>query len=806
MIPGSANPLLLATAAPTGYNIERSLRFNSSDSAYCLRTPSSNGTSYTTWTWSMWVKRSALGSGVLFSAGVNTQDYLIVNFDSNDTIRFLTGENGFTNQNFVNTAAVYRDFSAWYHLLVQADFGNATQADRIKIYVNGERQTISGTIAAQNYAGTTFNRSGIAHNIGRQGNGVAYFNGYLVEIHFIDGQALTPSSFAETNATTGQWVPKAYSGSYGTNGFRLTFSDNSGTTSTTLGKDAAGSNNWTPNNFSVATGAGNDSLVDTPTSYGTDTGAGGEVRGNYCTWNPLNSVATLANGNLDISATSQGGAGTISVAGGDFYCEITPTLLGALGHAGVLNIEKITPAILTTAGGSDGVLYRGDGVIYRDTGSGWGVAQTGLPSYTVNDVIGITYTNSSNTIRFYKNGTAVGSAITMTATVKYTPFVFCWQSSAYTANFGQRPFAYTAPSGFKALCDTNLPAPVVAKPSSVFNAITYTGTGANATIPNVNTIPTTIDFTPDLVWIKGRSGATDHALYDSVRDVQKDLVSNSTAAETTQSTGLTAFGTNTFNIGTLAKLNTSSSTYVGWCWDAGSSTVTNTQGSITSQVRANASAGFSVITFVCPTSGPSYSIGHGLGVEPKFIIAKDRSNGTTSWITYHASATDTVNKYLVLNGTGAVATASNIWGTALPSSTVINLTSNTGIGSGSNAVIYAFAPVAGYSSFGSYTSNTSATDGPFVYTGMRPRWILIRRSDRVSDWVIIDATRIGYNVNNYPLYPNLSNAEGITGLVDILSNGFKIRSNDTNVNDNSFGYNYIWAAFAENPFQYARAR
>ncbi len=306
------------------YQIERSLRFNSADSAYLNRTPASAG-NRKTWTWSGWVKRSAIGSGdyTLFSCcpgGTDNSNYFNL-FFNNNTIRVES------YSVWRITTPLYRDPSAWYHVVATIDTTNATAGNRVKLYINGvEVTTFSTNNNPTLNEDLSVNRAD-AHQIGRRGNTFAglYFDGYLTEVNFVDGQALTPSSFGLNDPETGIWSPKAYTGTYGTNGFYLNFSDNSNTTATTLGKDYSGNgNNWTPNGFSVTAGAGNDSLVDTPTSYGTDTGVGGEVRGNYATLNPLDATLTLVNGNLDWSAPAsvdRGARGTIGVSSGKWYYE-----------------------------------------------------------------------------------------------------------------------------------------------------------------------------------------------------------------------------------------------------------------------------------------------------------------------------------------------------------------------------------------------------------------------------------------------------------------------------------------------------
>jgi hypothetical protein len=322
----------------------------------------------------------------------------------------------------------------------------------------------------------------------------------------------------------------------------------------------------------------------------------------------------------------------------------------------------------------------------------------------------------------------------------------------------------------------------------LFDVKLYTGNGSARSL--------TTGFSPDLVWVKARNDAYGHRLLDTVRGATKPLVSSSTSAEITESDGLTAFNSDGFSLGTDIVYNQSSYSYVAWCWDAGSSTVTNTQGSISSQVRANASAGFSIVTWTNPSTA-NQTIGHGLGVAPAMIIRKYRSNAD-GWAVYHSSLGQA--NALVLNSTGAALADANFWPGTI-NSTVFS-TGNLGyFPDGWTAVAYCFAPVAGYSSFGSYTGNGSA-DGPFVYTGFRPRWIMIKRTDSTSSWAILDATRLGYNVRNDSLYANLADAEANFGLIDILSNGFKLRATFASEN----GGTHIYAAFAEHPFQYARAR
>jgi hypothetical protein len=241
---------------------------------------------------------------------------------------------------------------------------------------------------------------------------------------------------------------------------------------------------------------------------------------------------------------------------------------------------------------------------------------------------------------------------------------------------------------------------------------------------------------------------------------------------------------------------------VAWCWDGGTTTVTNTAGSITSQVRANASAGFSVVTYT--GTGANASVGHGLNVAPSLIIIKSRTQAVArNWAVYHASLGAT--KILELSTTNAAQTV-NFWQDTAPTSSVFTLSSQGDVNASTyNYVAYCFSQVVGYSSMSSYVG-IGSSDGPFVYTGFRPRWIMVKSSSAVADWAISDGLRPGYNVTNNALFANLSDAEYSVGnyQIDVLSNGFKIRG--ITASHNTSSVTYVYAAFAEAPFSYARAR
>jgi hypothetical protein len=334
------------------------------------------------------------------------------------------------------------------------------------------------------------------------------------------------------------------------------------------------------------------------------------------------------------------------------------------------------------------------------------------------------------------------------------------------------------------------------KGSSYFNSVLYTG---NAT---TNAI-TGVGFQPDFVWCKNRPSVLYHGLYDAVRGTgtTKGLSSNSYEAEGANALyiNLTSFNSDGFTLGATVntnQINKSGENHVSWNWLGANTTVSNTSGSITSTVSANTTSGFSIVSYT--GTGANATIGHGLGVAPKMIILKNRTNGAADWRVYHASVGNTV--FLKLNTTGATVTASTAWNNTTPTSSVFSVGTSADVNENTATFIaYCFADVKGFSKFGSYTGNGSS-DGPMIYTGFKPAFILRKRTDSTGDWYIEDNKRNTYNPVDLILEPNLTSAEGTASSmsVDFLSNGFKIRG--TSLDGNASGGTYIYAAFAENPF------
>jgi len=802
-IPGSASPLFLAsTAAAEAYDIPRSIRFNSGDSSYLNRTPSSAGNRQT-WTWSGWVKKSEISNRqYIFTSGITVasdSSYFRLFFQNDDV--FYVGS---YSANYIITDAVFRDPSAWYHIVIALDTSNATAADRCIMYVNGVRQSTSGGSTIPQNAEYGIN-STESHNI----SGDNFFNGYLADIHFIDGQALAASDFGEYDDSN-VWQPIAFAGTYGTNGFHLDFSDTS--SNSALGTDSSGEgNDWSVNNLSVAAGAGNDALRDSPVNGDptNDTGAGGELSGNYATLNPLSlGNATLSNGNLDCSINSGGGkwgaASTIGVTSGKFYIEVK-CVNNVHGNTqiGVGDSEHISKSQATEQVGTEG-----QAVYYRSVDGNKRVVTNGSASdgsygntYTQNDIIGIALNADDQEVTFYKNNTAQnsGTAISIPTTSQAIFLSLSEGGSAgpdFECNFGQRSWAYAAPSNYKALCTANLPEPTIADGSTAFDTVLYTGDG------NSTQTITGLNFAPDLTWQKIRNLAGDHGLTDSVRGVSAGyLKSNSTDLETGSSTnGVSAFTSDGFTA--AGSFNTNNNNWVTWAWDGGSSTVTNTDGSISSQVRANPSAGFSIVSYTGNGTKGS-TIGHGLNAAPDFVLCK-RTDASEGWRVGHVSPGWTTGAYLHVADGFASTANDNWWNNTAPTNSVITLGTYPNTSTGTY-ICYAFTPVEQYSSFGSYLGNGS-TDGPFVYTGFASSFVMIKNASVSGPfWTIFDNKR-----GSGQLYPNEAILESwypgnITDpRVSSTSNGFKV-----NVTQNTFngsGNVMLYAAFAEHPFKTARAR
>ena len=750
------------------YEIDQSIRFNFSDSPSLLRTPGS-ASNRRTWTWSAWVKRCGLGNPggpnsvhQLFGVGAGS----CLRFTPDDNLR-LESPGG---QHTFITSQVFRDTSAWYHVVLAFDSTQSTDTNRRKLYINGSQVT--------SFSSTTFTELGqnaewdinstSEHQIGKS-NLADFFGGYMAEIQLIDGSALAPTAFGETN-DDGVWVPIEYSGSYGTNGYFI-----DGRDSSDLGDDESGNgNDYASSGFTAA-----DQMSDTPTN-------------NHCTYNPLRirGTNTLSDGNLQAAAGSAGAyvTSTFGVSSGKWYWEYTFTgtynfpIVGIMGTA---LYQDAYPSQLTNAV----LYYSSNGNKYIDsTSSSYGA------SYAVSDKIGVALNLDDNEITFFKNNSTQG-AISI-SNREYTPLAGEEGSvnGGIIANFGQSDFEYTPPTGFKALNSANLPEPAIKDGSSAFHTQLYTGDGSSGL--SITNDANAGDFKPDIWWVSPRSRDDNKVFIDIARGVTKRIKANGPDPEDTDSPAQITFETNGFDLDTTdANFNGSGSTYVAWQWKtqggAGSSNTDGSTNTITTSV--NQTNGISINTYT--GTGSNATVGHGLGAVPKMIIIKDRTN-TESWIVYHEAVGNDGNVYLNLtNGKATQAVFQN----TTPTSSVFSLGTTDGANKASGLhVAYCFAEVTGFSRFGKYIGNGS-TDGPFVHCGFRPAWFLLKPFSTDDNWELRDSARDPSNVTDKLLDPNLSNGEFTGGAaMDFVSNGVKLRSSSSG--HNGSGVSFLFAAFAENPF------
>jgi len=766
-----SGPLVSASAAFVAKNsrippfaIEQSLRFDRS--SHLSRTFGSTGNARI-WSLSVWLKRAGgIGDNDrdIFGAytGGNPRIGLVECGAGPSADHFGVDQGGPSSNGTYYANGRRRDPSAWYHLVVSVNYNTPS----VKIWVNG---VLEG--AAQNSlaaADGLINSANVPHMVGGRVDSVSTSNrwdGYMAEFHFLDtdSQLSDPYDFGEFD-DNGVWRPIEYTGSYGDNGFYMKF-DPSATNG--IGHDHSGNgNNFTASGFST-TGTGTDVMSDTPTT-------------NYCTWNPLtirngSGTMSLTEGNLKFGSTASTTYGsilaTIAPTSGKYYCELTfegtkssnynRELFGIVPIANWqtntrVDVHQIPGSLVYESNGTSSLAHQGTGSVANT--QSYGVA------WDENSNIGIAIDFDTPSLTFYVDGSSQGTfPYSMTAGEAYAIFAVDWSNfveiSAFILNAGQRDFAYTPPTGYKALNTRTLAAPDIADGSEYFNTVLYTGDGSTQSITGVG-------FQSDFTWIKGRNNSDNHTLHNSVIGATKYLYSNSTASEVTTANSLTSFDTDGFSLGSAGIVNRLNDTYVAWNWKEG------------------ATPGFDIIN---GTGGTA--VNHNLGVAPDFVIFKYR-DATSDWNVYHKDVTSTSQR-LKLNSTVAVESISASW--------TINST-NFAYGGGSNTWVgYLFAEVESYSKFGSYTGNVS-TDGPFVYCGFRPSFLLFKRSSAAEDWVITDSVRRTYNQMNGGLRPNGSYIEFSSDDVafDFTANGFKIRAAD--VKTNGSGSTYIFMALAENPF------
>ena len=560
-------------------------------------------------------------------------------------------------------------------------------------------------------------------------------------------------------------------------------------------------------------GRNNDVLRDVPVNgdASDDTGAGGELSSNYATLNPLakGTSLTMSNGNLALDQSSAGwdsAYSTIFLPSGKWYAEFTIRERDATNSYGILVGLAAAETNIYNSEISSGDTYavQNMGSMVKVNHNSGSTNIQNIGHYAVGDVLQLAYDADNGKLWFGRNNTWINSGNPSSgtnATQSSISGTYCFAvallhtGDKIDCNFGQRAWAYSAPTNFKAVCTSNLPTPTIADGSAHFEPKLFTGNGSTNALTMSNS-----SMSPDIVWIHERSITGDYELFDSVRGANKVVESNSKNAQSTVANTLTSFDSNGFTLGSSSLVNDNNVTYVGWSWDSGSSNATNYTGSINSTVRANTAAGISIVTYT--GTGSAATVGHSLGAVPEFIIIKNL-DASKNHIVYHAHMhSSPAEKAMNLNETTEIYDSAGTFNDTAPTSTVFSV----GTGAATNASgeghrALCFAPVFGFSAMGRYDGTGNSDTGAFNYTGMRPAWVMIKRITNQESWVIYDTSRNTNNPTVSRLYSDLSNAESdnTSHFIDILSNGFKVRSGGGLLGASS--NEYLWVAFAEHPFQ-----
>ena len=813
-----------------GNVIEKSLRFNnyssSADDAQLYRTVSTTS-NRRTYTHSFWVRRTKLGYGMIFGQTDGSgNDFCNFVFNSDNKIEFNeyiynSGGNKFR----LITTRVFRDTTAWYHIVTNVDTTQGTAADRVKIYVNGVQETAfdTGIYPDQNYDTFINHTLYAAMRIGLNGWGYGGANCYLAEFNAVDGYAYDPSYFGYTEFQTGIWRPKRYEGVHGTNGYHLKFNDTSNLP-LSLGRDASiNGNHFQTDNISTSSGTGYDSFPSSPSNTF-------PTFHNLFSLNQQGGTVTYTEGNLKIETSAAVAnyrrypfamsSPYFAVNSGKWYVEFLNA--SSACAFGVTNIGQLDYTVSNNpygASASTSFIYTNSGEIRRDDSN-----LTSQASYGDGDVIGVALDLDNMKLYFHKNGTYINSANPNTGTNGYdlnslpvTPtntggFIFQAGSNGVSnitahVNFGQRAFSHSIPTGFKILNLQNLPKPnaPIIRPQRHFDTVLYTGNSSTQKI-------TGLEFKPDMIWFKSRTSTNGHGIVDSVRGRSKIFYPDTNQDEDTSSSNrdLASFDDGGFTLGNpenLGSTNSNGLSIVAWCWKAGGASVTNTDGTIDTQVSVNKEAGFSILTYT-GNGSTTATIGHGLGKTPAWILLKNRSSDSTDWVVMHQSipSYDGGNyrhEPIKLNSTDAKTSILGIWQTPNSSTQQIS-DGQTSSGnrpltnaSGDNYVAYCWSEVPGFSKFGVYYGDNNS-DGPYVYLGFRPAWVMIKNIEAGSqEWYILDSKRDPDNPVGQYLSASSNAAEATYVFYDFLSDGFKLRN--TGAAQNPDNQRIIYMAFAEQP-------
>ncbi len=795
---------ILAGAAGQGggYKINQSILFNNDDTPILSRTLGTP-TDRNKFTYAFWVKPSSQANGYALETNVTggvTFSGMVMDGGSMQFFDYSGGSAQIdVRTTFTSGVGKFRDYSAWYHAMFVYDSDQGTDSDRLKFYINGIQFPAADLVGPgggspvwpSSGLNSQFNNN-VVHRISSSVNGL--IDGYMAEIYFIDGQALDPTSFGEFDEDSNQFVPISYGGTFGNNGFYIT-----GANSADLGEDSSGnSNDFTSSGLTAA-----DQVPDTPTSDA-DSAIGNR--------------ATLIS-NQDGSPTMSEGNTRFSNSGGTRIQRTTnQPLVGKTYWEVLVNNNNQNTAGIS----SDQIVTMTNDTFYNQTTL---VAGFDNANFYYNGSF-TTYSQPSNSQRWMfaydadtgklwsgVNGTfhnsgdpaaGTGQVATVSTSYKWFPFIGGKSGADQQIIWGASNMSHTVPTGFTADLSTyRQPDPTITDGSEYYHNQTYTGTGSSGLA--ITNTASAGDFKPDILWLAPRSNGDNHVFFDSVRGTTSRIYSNKSDAQDTDGTALITFETDGFDLDTTdPNYNGSGRTYVAWQWHTtGGTSGSNGDGDITSTVSANTTAGFSALTYT-GNGSDNQEIGHGLGIAPKMICTK-RRDSSGNWTSYHDAVG--INQVFYLNST-ALPTSNTEQYRAVPTSSVYTV----GVGgdinsSGGSYLAYVFAEVDGFSKISSYTGNGS-TDGPFVYTGFKPSWVMLKRiTGSTQEWQIYDAARDPYNLANHKLEANSSSAESVLtsdNNLDFLSNGFKLLQGNGGMN--ASGSNYIYIAFAECPFKTANAR
>jgi len=804
--------------------INNSLKMVYTDNSSLTKTWSGNATDGTRGTLSAWVKRGMVtnetgNAQYWFHSGTGTDNsgHMDIKFNTNDVMSI----GRYSDTPFTGTS-LFRDMTSWLHVVVVWDTTDATSSNnKVVVYVNGT--ALPGTYAniSQNDV-LPWTKNGNALYIGKHASVNRPLDGYLADIHLIDGQALAPTAFAEEYY--GVWTPKAYSGTYGNNGFKLDFADSSA-----IGNDVSGNNN----DLTAAAIVARDVVPDSPTN-------------NFCTYNPLilrrDVTATsveFTRGNLKASYPNAGGnqsysLGTHSNSSGKWYYEVYMTATGSNTTVGIGGQKDID------SNGTQSVLYRNTGAVSTSAG---GSKDSDGASYANGDIIGIAYDLDNGIVKYFKNGTLQSTVTGITTTNTYLPYTRGTTSENNFANFGQDStfdglttaggnadgngignFKYTVPSGHLALCSKNLSESTLNtslddRPEDYFNTVLYTGNASPATH--------ILGFKPNLVWGKKRyNNAQNNWVINDISDINKWISSDGTGAEGSEANG-TVFTATGFTTANNDLFVNNGGYYVAWGWKAGGTPTasnSNTSGAMTAnsvaidgtlqssytpsgspskyptKISASTKAGFSIVSWT-GGGGSAETIPHGLNQTPEMMILRGRD--ARAWAVYHKNIVN-AGHYMQLNSSNAQSADGAMFNSAAPDSNKFTVGSYNTVNN-VNYIGYLWHSVRGYSNFGTYVGTGSATEGAFAECGFKPAMVMVKCLTNTGSWFILDNKRDPDNEVVEELKWDSNAARVVnSNFMDFTATGFKLRTTGGAVN--AAGQSYIFMAFAEDPYKYAEAR